>query len=274
MINYNNWMINMNTIHKMSIYVVLIAILALVPNVSATGIMDGNNWTGIDSILDSYGFSYLKNNSVLITALQSNDTVDRTYVNDTFLPIATYSGDFPNTTIVDKLDISTYAGNFPNSSLINYLLIATYAGNFPNSSLINYLLVSTYGTNFPNNTVAGNLDNWNATYNATYATGEGGFTLTNGTNDIAVGTTNTKYWFSSGIVTALSLSAVENGNFNLSVNNTATGCLNYITLSSAQNNMTSGLNCVYNAGDRMNFTVISNSGIHQVSVGAKYTKTS
>jgi len=104
--------------------------------------------------------------------------------------------------------------------------------------------------------------------------GEGGFTLTNGTNDIAVGTTNTKYWFSSGIVTALSLSAVESGNFNLSVNNTATGCLNYITLSSAQNNMTSGLNCVYNAGDRMNFTVISNSGIHQVSVGAKYTKTS
>jgi len=60
---YNRTGIIMNTIHKMSIYVVLIAILALVPNVSATGYMDGNNWTGIDNILDSYGFSYLKNNS-------------------------------------------------------------------------------------------------------------------------------------------------------------------------------------------------------------------
>jgi len=53
----------MKTIHKMSIFVVLIAILALVPGVNATGVMDGSNWTGIDSILDSYGFSYLKSNN-------------------------------------------------------------------------------------------------------------------------------------------------------------------------------------------------------------------
>jgi len=53
----------MKSIHKMSIFVVLIAILASVPSVNATGYMDGSNWTGIDSILDSYGFSYLKINN-------------------------------------------------------------------------------------------------------------------------------------------------------------------------------------------------------------------
>jgi len=53
----------MKTIHKMSIFVVLIAILASVPSVNATGYMDGSNWTGIDSIIDSYGVSYLKSNN-------------------------------------------------------------------------------------------------------------------------------------------------------------------------------------------------------------------
>jgi len=39
----------------------------------------------------------------LISALQNNDTVDRVYVNDTFLPIATYSGNFPNNTVAANL---------------------------------------------------------------------------------------------------------------------------------------------------------------------------
>ena len=37
-----------------------------------------------------------------ISTLQSNDTVDRTYVNNTFLPIATYGTNFPNNTITSK----------------------------------------------------------------------------------------------------------------------------------------------------------------------------
>lgn len=52
----------MKTHNNVSI-TVLIAILALVPNVSATGYMDGANWTGIDSILDSSGYSFLKSNT-------------------------------------------------------------------------------------------------------------------------------------------------------------------------------------------------------------------
>jgi len=70
--------------------------------------------------------------SSLITGLQNNDTTDRAYVNTTFLPIATYAGDFPN------------------SSLSNYVLTALYNGNFPNQ------------------TVENNLNTWNATYNSTY----------------------------------------------------------------------------------------------------------
>jgi len=620
MINYNNWMINMNTIHKMSICVVLIAILALVPNVSATGYMDGNNWTGIDNILDSYGFSYLKNNSGMtnpatadldmgnynITGLGQSESysyliwTDGTtvYAKNGSTGVVDYSGTEPTVvfssaqndmssggiirfigkqiiingsftitkpmtiigtteTIIKNQDNSIYLTSTPNSAMFNisssdvilyglnldgnnisnngiisgggtgikiqssltkvvnvkiinniisnqsYVGIFVTSGvcsniicakdiiidnnkitqpqyhdaisihNTDGASIINNVIYSSMGDgihiytqnnntiisgntyylsssidsglgitvgsltspntikntvismnrlinenitgnnyvgiavleganntiitdnyiknsirgiwisnsvgnglsgviitnniidgslthgacgiwlyNFSNGLIKNNIIDAGTTANickytlknsviitdnilknttsgvaiidnsegvsysynnygaspfnfgksATAPTaqsagdtyfnttnkqpyfhngtifitgyGEGSFTLTNGTNDIAVGTTNTKYWFSSGIVTALSLSAVESGNFNLSVNNTATGCLNYITLSSAQNNMTSGLNCVYNAGDRMNFTVISNSGIHQVSVGAKYTKTS
>jgi len=54
------------------IIVMLIGMLAFVPNVSATGVMDGSNWTGIDNILDSLGFSYLKNS----TGMSNPATVD------------------------------------------------------------------------------------------------------------------------------------------------------------------------------------------------------
>jgi|GEM_PF-2146509 len=50
--------------------------------------------------------------------------------------------DFPNSTI------ASYSGNFPNSSLPNYLLISTYGTNFPNST------IGTYNGDFPNNTVS------------------------------------------------------------------------------------------------------------------------
>ena len=91
-----------------------------------------------------------------ITTLQTNDSTDRTYVNDTFLPIVTYGTDYPNSTLSD------YAGDFPNSS------VAGWGSDFPNSSLSNYVLTALYNGNFPNSTVSNNLDNWNATYNSTY----------------------------------------------------------------------------------------------------------
>ena len=135
-----------------------------------------NNLATWNSTYNSTYDGYL----ALINALQNNDTVDRTYVNDTFLPIATYggdfpnssfagyAGDFPNSTLINYLPIATYTGNFPNSSLINYLLTSTYAGDFPNSTLVNYLPIATYTGDFPNATVANNLNIWNATYNSTY----------------------------------------------------------------------------------------------------------
>ena len=94
-----------------------------------------SNLQGNDTIHDT-SISVLQSNDTThdsqISSLQTNDTTDRSYVNTTFLPISTYSGDFPN------------------ASLSDYLLIATYSGDFPNS------------------TIAGNLENWNATYNQTY----------------------------------------------------------------------------------------------------------
>jgi hypothetical protein len=104
---------------------------------NTTSTVAGNlaNWNA------TYNATY-DSHSVLIITLQNNDTADRTYVNTTFLPILTYSGNFPNTTIANL------NGNYPNSSLVNYLLISSYAGNFPNSSLVNYLLTSAFGTNF------------------------------------------------------------------------------------------------------------------------------
>jgi len=65
----------MKTIHKMSIFVVLIAILALVPNVTATGVMDGSNWTGIDNILDSSGYRFLKNNTGMSNPATANQNM-------------------------------------------------------------------------------------------------------------------------------------------------------------------------------------------------------
>ena len=112
--------------------------------------------------------------SSLISSLQGNDTVDRTYVNDTFLPIVTYAGDFPNSSVAGwgsdfpNSTIESYAGDYPNSTLVNYLPIATYAGDYPNSTIVNYLLITTYNGDFPNSTVQNNLATWNSTYNSTY----------------------------------------------------------------------------------------------------------
>ena len=72
-----------------------------------------------------------------ITQLQQNDTADRAFVNNTFLPNSTYNGNFPNSTITAN-------------NLVNW----------------NNTFNSTYDT--LNVTVNGNLANWNSTYNATY----------------------------------------------------------------------------------------------------------
>ena len=128
------------------------------------GTIYSRNFSAFFLVNGSYGVSSTYNSTyaayqALITALQSNDTVDRAYMNNTFLPIATYSGDYPNSTLVNYLPISTYSGNFPNNTVAANLV--NWNATF--NSSYNALL-----TNAPNTTVAGNLANWNSTYNTTY----------------------------------------------------------------------------------------------------------
>ena len=75
-------------LRKLSGLFVLVAMLALVPNVSAVGYMDGANWTGIDNIWDSLGMSYLKNSSLLAG---SNVTLTK-YANGSVLISSTAGG--------------------------------------------------------------------------------------------------------------------------------------------------------------------------------------
>jgi len=277
------------------------------------GTIYSRNFSAFFLVNGSYGSESTYNStydaySALITTLQNNDTADRVYVNDTFLPIGTYSGDFPNTTIVDKLDISTYAGDFPNttianldgdypnSTLVNYLPIATYSGNFPNSSLVNYLLTSAYSGDFPNNTVAGNLANWNATYNSTYAAttttvdgnlatwnatynatyADGGLPIlfTNGSSALAAGWVYQLRTPQAGIITALYADSIETGSINITVSNATTGTgLGSVLITSSNAGSTTGLSAEFCSGCLYNYTIISNTGIKQVSFMQKHTKT-
>jgi hypothetical protein len=110
-----------------------------------------------------------------------------------YLLISTYNGDFPNSTLPNYLLISTYGGNFPNNTLAGYgnnfpnSTLAGYGGNFPNTSLPNYLLISTYGGNFPNNTLAGYNNNFP---NSTLAGYDGNFPNTSLPNYLLISTYN------------------------------------------------------------------------------------
>ena len=131
------------------VFVLIVGLLALVPNVSAVGYMDGANWTSIDNIWDSLGMSYLKNSSLLAG---SNVTLTK-YANGSVLISANGSGscsDCPNATVA--------------SNLANWN--ATYNATYDAkpSSTFN----STYDSTTL--TVNGNLANWNATYNSSYNT--------------------------------------------------------------------------------------------------------
>ncbi len=282
----------------------------------------------------------------LITVLQSNDTADRTYVNDTFLPITTYAGNFPNTTIANL------NGNYPNSSLVNYLLISTYSGNFPNATVASNLaawnatynatydakvgwtqalfdtafhteipvcnattgkLVSDDGetvtcgtdqtgaaggnvssvtaqspltytgtidvvikderTTYPNNTISGNLLNWNATYNSSYAYGGFDVLFSNGSDVLATGTkahVKAKY---AGTLTDLTAHSVETGSINISAYNLTLGTyIGSVVITAGTDGSTSGLSYAFAKGDWLNLTISSVTSIKQVTAAVQTTK--
>ena len=179
----------------------------------------------------------------LISALQNNDTVDRAYVNNTFLPILTYSGNFPNNTV---------AANLANWN-------ATYNSSY-----------NTLLTNAPNTTVAGNLVNWNATYNSSYAYGGFDILFSNGTNNITVGTkahVKAKY---AGTLTDLTAHSVETGSINISAYNLTLGTyIGSVIITAGTDGNTTGLSYVFAKGDWLNLTVSSVTGIKQVTAAVQ-----
>lgn len=191
-----------------------------------------------------------------ISALQSNDTTDRTYVNNTFLPI------------------STYADNFPNSSLSNYVLTSLYSGDFPNSTVSSNLVAwnATYNSTYDATTatVNANTNTWNATYNGSYSRGGFNFIIDGGGSAIIAGEHGNVSMIYSGTITRVKVVGDQTGNATISIYNGTTDMTggNNIVLSNQQNLTDSTLtgwttaideNTVlkFNSSSMVNFTRLS-----------------
>ncbi len=182
-----------------------------------------------------------------------------------------------DTALAGKLAIATYSGDFPNSTLINYLLTSTYSGNFPNSTVAGNLANwnATYNSTYAGttSTVDGNLASWNATYNSSYASGGFDVLFTNGSNVLAAGTkahVKAKY---AGTLTDLTAHSVETGSINISAYNLTLGTyIGSVVITAGTDGSTSGLSYVFAKGDWLNLTVSSVTDIKQVTAAVQTTK--
>jgi hypothetical protein len=187
-----------------------------------------------------------------ILQLQLNDTNDEAYVNNTFIKIITYNGNFPNNTIsnfqslFDYLNItklnktdSILESNVTNliSDLNGKLNISTYSGDFPNSSIYQLQLNDTYfngsvfplSENFRNDTISNNYNYFQSLFNTQNQTninfGNNDTYQNNSINNIIINDTNQANYVNTTFTpysifnTSLFNQDINNTNFNLSDTN-------------------------------------------------------
>ncbi len=223
-------------------------------------------------------------------SLEANVTknlmVSDIYINDTNVgntgsPVIFYDSSFENSTLSNSILEAPYIKDGSIASGIQHINVRGMSG-YNHGNLATAPTPFGEGDSYYNTvTNSGYVYNgtaWNAygstsSYNSTYAIGGFSLSFSNGTSNISTGFVYQLPMLTAGTITQLTAYSIQSGSLNITVTNASTGQYKgSVTITNGTTGSSAGLDYSFNAGDLMNYTVISNTGIKQVTFSQKHIK--